>query len=360
MTMKKFMMIVATTMVALSSFAQGKATRVSGQLTDLGDSLLYNLIDMNLDNPRSKASYAVKDGKFDFTINVEHPATFALMDLASVNSGDPTAFKVIDITIMPGEDITINGNFSDYKIGGAAIYQKISDVQKIINDSYKNANSKNLDSCRKAFAAVAMPYIKAHSNDEAAMMLVQGLEYDQIKEAVALFSPEVREGRMAGFWKPMLKMYEAQAKREAAAKKLQEGTEAPDFTLPDINGKQLKLSSLRGKYVILDFWGSWCGWCIKGMPEMKKYYDKYKGKFEILGVDCNDTEAKWKAAVEKHQLPWKHVRQSKENQSVSDDYGIQGFPTKILIDPKGKIVKIIVGEDPEFYTLLDTTFGAKK
>ena len=93
---------------------------------------------------------------------------------------------------------------------------------------------------------------------------------------------------------------------------------------------------------------------------MKKYYDKYKGKFEILGVDCNDTEAKWKAAVEKHQLPWKHVRQSKETLSVSDEYGIQGFPTKILIDPKGKIVKTIVGEDPEFYTLLDTTFGAKK
>ena len=54
------------------------------------------------------------------------------------------------------------------------------------------------------------------------------------------------------------------------------------------------------------------------------------------------------------------MRQSKETQSVSDDYGIQGFPTKILIDPKGKIVKIIVGEDPEFYTLLDNTFGAKK
>lgn len=357
---KKLMMIVATFMVALSSLAQGKTTRVSGQITDLGDSLLYNLIDMNLDNPRSKASYAVKDGKFDFTINVEHPATFAIMDLAKAKAGDPTDFKVIDITIMPGEDVTINGSFSDYQIGGAAIYQKMADAQKMITESYKNANSKNLDSCRKAFAAVAFPYIKSHANDEAAMVLVQGLEYEQIKEAVNLFTPEVREGRMAGFWKPLLKMYEAQAKRDAAAKKLQEGTEAPDFTLPDIHGKQLKLSSLRGKYVILDFWGSWCGWCIKGMPEMKKYYNKYKGKLEILGVDCNDTEAKWKAAVEKHQLPWKHVRQSKETQSVSDDYGVQGFPTKILIDSKGKIVKIIVGEDPEFYELLDATFGSKK
>ena len=53
---------------------------------------------------------------------------------------------------------------------------------------------------------------------------------------------------------------------------------APDFTLNDIDGNPLSLSSLRGKYVVLDFWGSWCVWCIKGMPEMKKYYAKYKDK----------------------------------------------------------------------------------
>ena len=75
-----------------------------------------------------------------------------------------------------------------------------------------------------------------------------------------------------------------------------DGIEAPDFTLNDLNGKPLTLSSLRGKYVILDFWGSWCGWCIKGIPQMKEYYQKYAGKFEILGIDCNDTEEKWKGA----------------------------------------------------------------
>ena len=64
-----------------------------------------------------------------------------------------------------------------------------------------------------------------------------------------------------------------------------DGIEAPDFTLNDLNGKPLTLSSLRGKYVILDFWGSWCGWCIKGIPQMKEYYQKYAGKFEILGID---------------------------------------------------------------------------
>ena len=112
---------------------------------------------------------------------------------------------------------------------------------------------------------------------------------------------------------------------------------APDFTLNDLNGKPLTLSSLRGKYVILDFWGSWCVWCIKGFPQMKEYYQKYAGKFEILGIDCNDPEAKWKAAVEKYELPWLHVYCPRDSK-VLDMYEIQGFPTKIIVGPDGKIV----------------------
>ena len=89
---------------------------------------------------------------------------------------------------------------------------------------------------------------------------------------------------------------------------------------------------------------------------MKEYYAKYKGKFEILGIDCNDTEVKWKDAVKKHELPWLHVYCPKESTLLAD-YGITGFPTKIIIGPDGKIVKTIIGEDPAFYTLLDELFN---
>ena len=130
---------------------------------------------------------------------------------------------------------------------------------------------------------------------------------------------------------------------------------APDFTLNDLSGKPLTLSSLRGKYVILDFWGSWCVWCIKGIPQMKEYYQKYAGKFEILGIDCNDTEAKWKAAVEKYEMPWLHVYNPRDSK-VLEQYEIQGFPTKIIVGPDGNIVKTIIGEDPAFYTFLDQLF----
>ena len=131
---------------------------------------------------------------------------------------------------------------------------------------------------------------------------------------------------------------------------------APDFTLNDINGKPLSLSSLQGKYVVLDFWGSWCVWCIKGIPKMKEYYQKYQGKFEILGIDCNDSEETWKEAVAKYELPWLHVYNDETSSKLLEAYGIQGFPTKIIISPEGKIVKTIIGEDPAFYAYLDQLF----
>lgn len=137
--------------------------------------------------------------------------------------------------------------------------------------------------------------------------------------------------------------------------KLNEGDIAPNFTLNDIDGEPLALSSLQGKYVIADFWGSWCVWCLFGMEEMQKNYEKYSDQMEILGIDCGDTEEDWKNAVKDLQLKWKNVRCPDED-NLTDVYGIEGFPTKILIDPKGKIEKIYVGEDPSLYAYLDSLF----
>ena len=94
----------------------------------------------------------------------------------------------------------------------------------------------------------------------------------------------------------------------------------------------------------------------RGFPDMKKYYEKYKGKFEILGIDRNDTEEKWKKAVEDNQLPWLHVYNKKDDKDVTKIFGITGYPTKIIIDPEGKIARSIIGESPAFYTYLDELF----
>ena len=155
--------------------------------------------------------------------------------------------------------------------------------------------------------------------------------------------------------KPVAPAENAQNTKAAAVE--DEADMAPDFELPNLQGATTKLSSLRGKYVVIDFWGSWCIWCIRGIPQMKNYYTKYKDKMEILGVDCRDSEDKWRAAVDEYQLPWPQVYCDDANlRKLGSKYGVQGFPTKVLVDPNGKIVKTSIGEDPAFYTFLDGLF----
>lgn len=139
-----------------------------------------------------------------------------------------------------------------------------------------------------------------------------------------------------------------------------EGNEAPDFTLNDPDGVPFTLSSLHGQYVVLDFWGTWCKWCVKGIPDMKRYYEKYEGMFEMLSIDFHDDEDTWLKAIESYDMHWKHVITDEESaKQLEELYALEGFPTKIVIDPEGRILKITVGEDPAFYEYLDDLFSKK-
>lgn len=129
------------------------------------------------------------------------------------------------------------------------------------------------------------------------------------------------------------------------------GSEAFVFSKTDINGQPLSLQDFKGRYVLIDFWASWCVPCRKGNPHLKELYAKYKGKgLEIIGISDDDSRPEeWKKAVSQDGIGiWKHVlrgldmqkRQKKEPnpEDISDRYGIHSLPTKILIDPKGMIV----------------------
>lgn len=127
---------------------------------------------------------------------------------------------------------------------------------------------------------------------------------------------------------------------------------APEIALQSTNGKVVKLSSLRGKYVVIDFWGTWCYWCVKGMPTMKSYYKKYSKQLEIYGVNCGDSQEQWKAGVKELGLTWVNVYMPKDD-NLLKTYAVRGFPTKIILDKKGHILKRVEGEDPQFYEYLD-------
>ena len=373
--MKKMIFTTALVLASTAAMAQKSNFQVKVDLKNFStDSVIvYKGSKEKMD------TILVKNGKFTYSTNLAKASNRAFFTPKTYRGLEQ---KMFNFPCVPGEKAEIKGDFTTrFDVAGSKFYQQYHEVDLMMESAEKdlkefseslNARMKNGEKCEsimadyekkmpaleKARTEKIFAFVKQNPDNEGCATIFEKLnDYGQMKELLGLLSENVKNGRMKGYYQQFIDMAKERAEAEEKAKKLQaSGLDAPDFTLNDIKGKPFSLSSLRGKYVVIDFWGSWCGWCIKGMPKMKEYYEKYKGKFEILGVDCNDTEAKWKAAVEKHQLPWIHVYNPKGS-DVLGKYGIQGFPTKIVVGPDGKIVKTIVGEDPAFYTLLDEVLG---
>jgi thiol-disulfide isomerase/thioredoxin len=113
-----------------------------------------------------------------------------------------------------------------------------------------------------------------------------------------------------------------------------------DFSQKDRFDSTFNLSSLRGKYVLIDFWASWCGPCRKENPNVKKVYEKYHANgFEVVGVSLDNDGKKWKDAIEKDGLPWIHISDLKGwDNELAVYFHVNGIPTNILIDTEGKII----------------------
>ncbi|MBU0290117.1 TlpA disulfide reductase family protein [Hallella faecis] len=376
MMMKRFMLAVSC--LSLSACMMADDLHVSGNLSDVGNDTLIAMTYLN--NSVDQTMKVVgKDGAFDFHMDVKEPAPLVLQVRHPLKDGQQPMAAYAVLMAVPGENLKVTGSFSNYQVDGSAFYKDFEQCRKVSAsfeegvknlqrdysakmeqganpDSLEKVINKAYEELKANLSDATLKYIKAHPDMEACVSMLDNVDVENYKEVLAALSPAVREGRMKGLVDHFADYAQKALEREAAKKNTVEGNVAPDFTLKSIDGKNISLSSLKGKVVVLDFWGSWCGWCIKGMPKMKEYYAKYKGKLEILGIDCNDTEQKWRDAVKKHELPWLHVR-NEGNPDVTVLYGISGFPTKIVVDAEGKISKVVVGESEDFYTYLDQLLG---
>lgn len=227
-----------------------------------------------------------------------------------------------------------------YQDEGKGAYERKDSLAIARYSKKSNAIQNSIDSIKKAF-------LFNHPQSGMAIDMLQ--EYTRTilepAEIVPLFE------KVQGVLKTSAEGI-AYANRIRMAKNTAIGVKAPDFELKDRQGKPVTLASLKGKLVLLDFWGSWCYPCRQTHPHLRKLYAAHKAKgFEILGVanergTAAENYKKWTAALDQDQMTWTNVlAEAPENDkpSVPKQYSVNAYPTKILIDRAGFIVKKFVG-----------------
>ncbi|MEJ2882364.1 TlpA disulfide reductase family protein [Pedobacter sp. GR22-6] len=344
--------------------AAQKSYIISGKLPEVkGPAKAYLVLYKN-EGWKEVDSVEIKNGQFQFKGTVDEPQS-ALITVRrngaadSGNQRDSQSFFIENSKIsIVGTDLIskakINGSVADRENAEreAQIKPVTASIMKLQDEfGKKNADGsyvkpleerkKAADSIQKLVALnkeISLKFAESHLNSFAGLyaynmyVLDNHFEPAKVEPLFHRFSAALKSSPLG----------QRTAEKIEIGKRRQAGAKATDFTQNDLNDKPFTLSSLRGKYVLVDFWASWCGPCRAENPNVVKAYNELKGKnFEIVGVslDYPGGKAVWAEAVRKDGLPWIHVSDLKGwKNEVAVMYGINSVPQNLLIDPQGMII----------------------